>query len=84
MSQKHNLVLQYSFNQNKWQELTRFVKNRLYWKFWSMLSSTSIFKSQGGFPLGEMNGDFAAKFISACTFLFVYGLAGEIFLFENS
>ena len=29
-----------------------------------------------------MNGDFAAKFIWACAFLFIYGLAGEIFLFK--
>ena len=29
-----------------------------------------------------MNGDFAAKFIWACAFLFVYNLAGEIFLFK--
>ena len=29
-----------------------------------------------------MNGDFAAKFIWACAFLFVYSLAGEIFLFK--
>ena len=35
-----------------------------------------------GFPLGEMSGDFAAKFIWACAFLFVYSLAGEIFLFK--
>ena len=35
-----------------------------------------------GFPLGEMNSDFAAKFIWACAFLFVYSLAGKIFLFK--
>ena len=35
----------------------------------------------GGFPLGEMNGYFAAKFFWVCAFLFVYSLAGEIFLF---
>ena len=29
-----------------------------------------------------MNGDFATKFIWAGTFLFVYSLAGEIFLFK--
>ena len=29
-----------------------------------------------------MSGDFAAKFISACAFLFVYSLAGEIFLLK--
>ena len=29
-----------------------------------------------------MNGDFAAKLIWACAFLFVYSLAGEIFLFK--
>ena len=38
--------------------------------------------TQGGFPLSEMNGDFAEKFIWACAFLFVYSLAGEIFLFK--
>ena len=37
---------------------------------------------KGAFPLGEMNGNFAAKFIWACAFLFVYSLAGKIFLFE--
>ena len=37
---------------------------------------------KGGFPLGEMNGDFAAKFIWACPFFLVYNLAGEIFLFK--
>ena len=35
---------------------------------------------KGGFPLGEMSGNFTAKFIWACAFLFVYSLAGEIFL----
>ena len=40
-------------------------------------------KYKGGFPLGEMNGDFAAKFIWACAFLFVYSLDGEIFLFKK-
>ena len=29
-----------------------------------------------------MNGDFAAKFIRAWAFLFVYSLAAEIFLFK--
>ena len=29
-----------------------------------------------------MSGDFAAKFIWACAFLFVYSLAGEIFLLK--
>ena len=29
-----------------------------------------------------MNGDFVAKFVWVCAFLFVYSLAGEIFLFE--
>ena len=28
------------------------------------------------------NGDFAVKFIWACAFLFVYSLAGEIFLLK--
>ena len=32
--------------------------------------------------LAKMNGDFAAKFIWACTFLFAYSLAGEKFLFK--
>ena len=39
-------------------------------------------RSKDGFPLGEMNDDFAAKFIWACAFLFVNSLAGEIFLFK--
>ena len=38
--------------------------------------------TKGRFPLGEMSGDFAAKFIWACAFLFVYSLASEIFLFK--
>ena len=29
-----------------------------------------------------MNGDFAAKFIWACAFIFVFNLASEIFLFK--
>ena len=37
---------------------------------------------KGGFPLGAMSDDFVAKFIWACAFLFVYSLAGEIFLFK--
>ena len=37
---------------------------------------------KGGSPLGEMSGDFAAKFIWACAFLFVYSSAGKIFLFK--
>ena len=37
---------------------------------------------KGGFPLSEMNGDFAEKFIWACAFLFVCSLSGEIFLFK--
>ena len=37
---------------------------------------------KGGFPLDEMNGDFAMKFVWACAFLFVYSLASEIFLFK--
>ena len=36
--------------------------------------------SKGGFALGKMNVDFAATFIWACAFLFVYSLAGERFL----
>ena len=39
--------------------------------------------TKSGFPLGEMSGDFAAKFIWACACLFVYSLAGEIFLFKT-
>ena len=35
---------------------------------------------KGGLPLGEINGDFAAKFIWTYALLFVYSLAGEIFL----
>ena len=35
-----------------------------------------------GFPLGEMNGDFVAKFIWACTSSFACRLAGEILLFK--
>ena len=38
--------------------------------------------AKGGLPLGKMSGDFAPKFIWACGFLFVYSLAGEIFLFK--
>ena len=37
---------------------------------------------KGGFPLGEMNGNFATAFTWACAFSFVYSLAGEIFLFK--
>ena len=37
---------------------------------------------KGGFPLGKMSGNFAAKFIWTCAFLFVYSLAGKIFLFK--
>ena len=33
-----------------------------------------------GLPLGKINGDFAAKLIWTYAFLFVYSLAGEIFL----
>ena len=40
------------------------------------------FKIKTGFLLGEVNGDFAAKFVWACTFLFVYSLTGEIFFFK--
>ena len=48
--------------------------------FRTLLPCNSSLK--GGFPLGEMNGDFAAKFIWACAFLFVYSLTGKIFLFK--
>ena len=37
---------------------------------------------KGGFPLGKINDDFTAKFLWTCAFLFVYSLAGEIFLFK--
>ena len=37
---------------------------------------------KGGFLLGKMNGDFTTKFVWAWTFLFVYSLAGKIFLFK--
>ena len=40
------------------------------------------FKIKTGFLLGEVNGDFAAKFVWACTFLFFYSLTGEIFFFK--
>ena len=42
----------------------------------------TMITSKGGFPLGKMSGDFAAKFIWECSFLFAYSLAGEIFLFK--
>ena len=38
---------------------------------------------KSGFPLGESNDDFAAKFIWACAFLFVYRLVGKIFFFKT-
>ena len=38
--------------------------------------------AKGGFPLGKMSDDFAAKFTWACAFLFVYSLAGKIFLLK--
>ena len=47
---------------------------------WKLLKK--ILMSWGRFPLGEMSGDSAAEFIWACAFLFVYSLAGEIFLFK--
>ena len=47
-----------------------------------MKTVKKILMSWGGFPLGEMSGDFTAEFIWACAFLFVYSLAGEIFLFK--
>ena len=37
---------------------------------------------KGGFTLGKMNGDFAAKFIWACTFSFACSLAVEKFLLK--
>ena len=36
----------------------------------------------GEFPLDKMSGNFAAKFMWACAFFFVYSLAGKIFLFK--
>ena len=36
-----------------------------------------------GFPLDETKGDFAAKFIWAYTFFFVYSFIGEIILFKR-
>ena len=61
----------FSFNiLQKWRS---FLNKRL--NFWDS-------NPKGRFPLGEMSGDFAAKFILACAFLFVYSLAGEIFLFK--
>ena len=42
----------------------------------------TMITSKGGFPLGKMSGDFAAKFIWECSFLFAYSLAGEIFHFK--
>ena len=48
--------------------------------FRATLPSNSSLKI--GFPLGERNGDFAAKFIWACAFLFVCSLAGTIFLIK--
>ena len=44
--------------------------------------SCSSTPCKGGFPLGEMNGDFAVKSIWACAFLFVYSLAGKVFIFK--
>ena len=41
-----------------------------------------FYHSLGGFPLGEMTGHFAAKYIWTCTLIFVYSLNGEIFLFK--
>ena len=41
-----------------------------------------MFMFKGGFPLGEMSVDFDVKFTWACAFLFIYNLAGEIFLFK--
>ena len=38
--------------------------------------------SKGGFLLGNLNNDFAAKFIWVCAALFAYSLAGEIFLLK--
>ena len=37
---------------------------------------------KGRFPLHKINGDFTTKFIWAGAFLFVYSLAGKIFLFK--
>ena len=54
------------------------MTNNLSENTWDEFTKTS----KGGFPLSEMSGDFAAKFIWACAFLFVYSLAGEIILFK--
>ena len=37
---------------------------------------------KSGFPLGKLNGEFAAKFTWACASLFVYSLPGKIFFFK--
>ena len=37
---------------------------------------------KSGFPLGESNDDFAAKFIWECAFSFVYSVSGKIFFFK--
>ena len=51
----------------------------VYYNFHTPLPCNCSLK--GGFPLGKMNGDLPAKFIWECAFLFVYSLAGKIFLF---
>ena len=54
------------------------MTNNLSENNWDEFTKTS----KGGFPLGRMSGDFVAKFIWACAFLFVYSLAGKIFLLK--
>ena len=48
----------------------------------SMMTLMFNLKAEMSGEVGEMSGDFAEKFIWACAFLFVYSLAGEIFLFK--
>ena len=61
-----NLIFRYIVNYRPTATLTVFLRLFLF--------------SKGGFALGKMNVDFAATFIWACAFLFVYSLAGERFL----
>ena len=59
------------------QQLSCFC-NYILAKLTKLLANYSKEERKGRFPLG----DFTAKFIWACAFLFVYSLAGEIFLFK--
>ena len=47
-----------------------------------ILINALITPTYGGFPLGKMIGEFAAKYIWACALTFVYSSTGEIFLFK--